>query len=97
MLLTASLFFLASFIASDQSITRKEKAKCIFSNLGNLPRTSRKICSPREITAFHSKPSSSSGADCSPDKVRDAVAGIGAVLVKKHSQDIRWQLNSLGK
>lgn len=37
MLPTAYLFFLASFIATDQSIARKEKTKFFFSNPGNLP------------------------------------------------------------
>lgn len=103
MLLTAYLFFLASFIATDQSITWKEKAECIFSNPANLPCASRKIYSLREITVFQNKLSSSSGAGCasvcrqcrftstSMDKVRDAVAGdwagVGAVSVEKHSKD----------
>lgn len=52
LLLAAYLFLLASFIATDQSITQKDKAKCIFSNPGNLPCASRKIYSLREITVF---------------------------------------------
>lgn len=64
MLLTAYLFFLALLIATDESITPKEKTKHIFSNPGNLPCASRKIYSLREIAVFQSELSSSSGADC---------------------------------
>lgn len=97
------VFFRASFIATDQSITCKEKTECIFGNPGNLPCASRKIYSLREVTVFQSKLSSSSGAGCaserrqcrftstSADRERDAVAGgsagVGAVSVEKHSED----------
>lgn len=64
MLLTACLFFLTSFTATDQSITQKEKPKCIFSNPSNLPCVSRKIYSLRAIAVLQSQLSTSSGADC---------------------------------
>lgn len=102
MLLTAYLFLLALFVATDQSITRKEKTKCIFSNPGNLPCASRKICSLGEVTVLQSKLSFSSETSVCREgcftsttsslgkvwnTVADVSAGVGAVSVKRHSKD----------